>query len=89
MENNATIDLLRNLVKCYEREEILNQRIAGIERMRNYINYVSQGYEKDCEKVREQMEKKKRKEKAAIVWFIISVAEGALTFFFLFFKTMF
>lgn len=51
-------DLLWNLVKCYEREEILNQRIAGIERMRNYINYVSQGHEKDCEKVREQMEKK-------------------------------
>lgn len=84
MENNSAKDLLWNLVKCYEREEILNQRIAGIERMRNYINYVSQGHEKDCEKVREQMEKKKRKEKAAIVWFIIMVAADAITFLFSF-----
>lgn len=53
-------NLLDDLVNCYEQEEELKQHIAGVERIRNYINYKTQGYVKDNEMIQEKTEKKKR-----------------------------
>lgn len=73
-------NLLDDLVNCYEQEEELKQHIAGVERIRNYINYKTQGYVKDNEMIQEKTEKKKKRIRIATGLLLLWVASFPLTY---------